>query len=109
MTLSTFAGVIDLLKKQEIGPSSAEGDTCKLGRYAGSLIRGSPPSAGRRLPACTAFLKSFYAYFANSAVAWVISAASAFRAAETRAISLVASVQFFASIASLTPGMVFTP
>jgi hypothetical protein len=45
MMLPTFAGVIDLLEKQEIGPSSAEGDTCKAGCYADILVHGSQPSA----------------------------------------------------------------
>jgi len=35
-----------LLKKQEIGPSSAEGDTCIDGCYALRLGHGSQPAAG---------------------------------------------------------------
>jgi len=46
MTLLTFAGVIYLLKKQEFGLSSIEGDTCKLGCYADTVVHGSQPSAG---------------------------------------------------------------
>jgi hypothetical protein len=46
MVLLTAAVVIDLLKKQEIGLSSAEGDTCERGWYADSVVRGSRPSAG---------------------------------------------------------------
>ena len=46
MTLPTFAGVTYLLEKQEIGPSSSEGDTCKLGCYADTIVHGSRPSAG---------------------------------------------------------------
>jgi hypothetical protein len=46
MTLPIFAGVIDLLEKQEIGFSSAEGDTCNDGCYASSLLHGSQPSPG---------------------------------------------------------------
>jgi hypothetical protein len=34
MTLPTLAGVIDLLEKQEIGFSSAEGDACDARCYA---------------------------------------------------------------------------
>jgi hypothetical protein len=44
MTLPTFAGVIDLLEKQEIDFSSAEGDTCKAGCYALCLVHGPPLS-----------------------------------------------------------------
>jgi hypothetical protein len=46
MTLPPFAGVIDLLEKQEVGFSSAEGDTCKAGRYALRLVHGPPLSRG---------------------------------------------------------------
>jgi hypothetical protein len=46
MTLSKFAGVIDLLEKQEIGLSSTNGDACNDGFYADILVHGSQPSAG---------------------------------------------------------------
>jgi hypothetical protein len=46
MMLPTFAGVTDLLEKQEIGLSSAEGDACKRLCYARRVVHGSQPSAG---------------------------------------------------------------
>ena len=46
MTLPMFAGVHNLPEKREIGPSSAEGDTCKLGPHADNVGHGSPLSRG---------------------------------------------------------------
>jgi hypothetical protein len=46
MMLSTFAGVIDLLEKQEIGLSSTNGDTCQDGCYADVVVHGPPLSRG---------------------------------------------------------------
>ena len=46
MTLPTFAGVNELLKKQEIGFSYAEGDTCNAGCHALRVVHGPPLSRG---------------------------------------------------------------